>query len=460
MSDHYDLVVIGSGPAGQQAALRAAELNRRVAIVERGREIGGVAVHTGTIPSKVLREAAACLASSRRHGRVTQGSSEQSMEELLEQVAITINRETEVMAHQLRRSNIEIIQGCGRFLDAHRLQVENRHGKACVLEADHILLATGTRPQRPADVPFDGEVVVDSDDILRLKKLPRSLVVIGAGVIGVEYASIFNTLDTRVVLVDERPQMIDFMDRELIGELKQLMRNRGIEVRLADAPLSIERDPQGQATVIMKSGRQYAAEMVLYAVGRTGCVSSLGLEAAGLSADQQGRISVNAYYQTAVPHIYAAGDVIGFPALASTSMEQGRLAASHAFDQGVRSHPELFPLGVYAVPEMSMVGRTEERLIAENIPYFAGVARYGDTVRGNLMGLREGVLKLLFSREDRRLLGVHILGEEAAELVHVGQAVLALDGGLDYFLEAVFNHPTLAEIYRLAARDALCRLAG
>ncbi len=461
MSQDYDLIIIGSGPAGQKAAVQAAKINKRVVIIERGREIGGVAVHTGTIPSKTLREAAMYLSGYDQrglYGKSYRLKDNLSMEDLLQRVAITINQETEVMSHQLRRNNVELIQGTASFIDPHRIQIENRHGKISEVRADHILLATGTKPNRPGHIPFDGETIIDSDDILYLKKLPRSMAVIGAGVIGVEYASIFSALDIKITLVDGRDSMMGFMDAEIIAELTHLMRDRGTVVRLGESVSSVEKNADEQAVVTLESGKKFAADLVMFAAGRMGCVNSLNLEAAGLSADSRGQMKVNEFFQTEVPHIYAAGDLIGFPSLASTSMEQGRLASRHAFGMSLHSHPELFPFGVYAVPEMSMVGKTEEELTKEKIPYEVGIARLKETARGHIMGLQEGMLKLIFNIETKKLLGVHVLGEEATELVHIGQAVLALDGDLDFFIENVFNYPTLAEAYKIAALDACNRM--
>ncbi len=461
MSQDYDLIVIGSGPAGQKAAVQAAKINKRVAIIERGREIGGVAVHTGTIPSKTLREAAIYLSGYDQrglYGKSYRLKDNLSMEDLLQRVAITINQETEVMSHQLRRNNVELIQGTASFLDPHRIQIESRHGKISEVRADHVLLATGTKPHRPEHIPFDGETIIDSDDILYLTRLPRSMAVIGAGVIGVEYASIFSALDIKITLVDGRDSMMGFMDAEIIAELTHLMRDRGTVVRLGENVCGVEKNADDQAVITLESGKKFAADLVMFAAGRTGCVNSLNLEAAGLSADSRGQMSVNEFFQTEVPHIYAAGDLIGFPSLASTSMEQGRLASRHAFGMSLHSHPELFPFGVYAVPEMSMVGKTEEELTKEKIPYEVGIARLKETARGHIMGLQEGMLKLIFNIETKKLLGVHVLGEEATELVHIGQAVLALDGDLDFFIENVFNYPTLAEAYKIAALDACNRM--
>ena len=460
-NQHYDFVAIGSGPAGQKGAIQAAKLGKRVALIERGTEVGGVAVHSGTIPSKTLREAVLYLSGWDQRGLYGQSyrlKENLSADDLLQRIAITINYETEVMRHQLRRNGVNIIYGTGSFLDPHNIQVVSRTGEVRQLYADNVLISTGSRPHRPEHIPFDGETILDIDDVLNIKKIPRSMAVIGAGVIGAEYASIFGTLDMKVTLVNGRDRMLTFMDGEIIDELIHHMRDQGTIIRLGESVAQAEKDPSGGAVITLESGKRFRADLALFASGRIGCTTALKLENAGLEADSRHRIQVNKYYQTAVPHIYAAGDVIGFPSLASTSMEQGRMAARHALGQSTHSHPELFPFGVYAVPEMSMVGKTEEELTREKIPYEVGVARLKETARGQIMGLKEGMLKLIFSLEDNRLLGVHVIGEGATELVHIGQAALSLGGTMDFFLETVFNYPTLAEAYKIAALDACNRL--
>ena len=460
MSEEFDLIVIGSGPAGQKAAIQAAKINKKVAIIERGKEIGGVAVHTGTIPSKTLREAVLYLSGYDQrglYGKSYRLKAELTMEDLMRRVSITIKQETEVMADQLRRNGVMIVQGSASFLDAHTIKVESRSGKVSEYKCKKVLLATGTRPRRPEGVEFDGEVVIDSDDVLTLKNIPKSMTVIGAGVIGVEYASIFSALDVKVTLVDARDSMMRFMDREITDELTHMLRDRGAIIRLGESIAKIENE-NGEAVVTLDSGKKFRSDLVMYAAGRIGCTSSLKLKKAGLKEDGSHRISVNKYYQTEVKHIYAAGDLIGFPSLASTSMEQGRLAVRHAFGLSLSSRPDLFPFGVYAVPEMSMVGKTEEELTEKKIPYEVGIARLKETARGHIKGLQEGMLKLIFSLEDKKLLGVHVLGEDATELVHIGQVVLALNGDLDFFIDNVFNYPTLAEAYKIAALDAANRM--
>ena len=456
MKDNYDLIVIGSGPAGQKAAIQAAKIHKKVAIIERGRDVGGVAVHTGTIPSKTLREAVMYLSGYDQrglYGKSYRLKNQLTIEDLMQRVTITINQETEVMSDQLRRNGVEILDGTASFVDAHIIQLEDRLGKKSEYKTKKVLLATGTRPRRPEGVPFDGEVIMDSDDILSLKKIPKSMTVIGAGVIGVEYASIFSALDIKVTLVDARSCMMRFMDREITDELTHMLRDRGVTMRLGESIQKVEKE-NGRAIITLDSGKRIISDVVMYAAGRMGCTSALKLENAGLSADKNHRLEVNKYYQTKVKHIYAAGDLIGFPSLASTSMEQGRLAARHAFGLSLSSRPDLFPFGVYAVPEMSMVGKTEEELTEQKIPYEVGIARLKETARGHIMGLQEGMLKLIFSLETKKLLGVHVLGEDATELVHIGQVAFALGGDLEFFIENVFNYPTLAEAYKIAALDA------
>ena len=460
MSEEYDLVVIGSGPAGQKAAIQAAKIKKKVAIIERCKEVGGVAVHTGTIPSKTLREAVLYLSGYDQrglYGKSYRLKQQVTMEDLMQRVAITISQETEVMSDQLRRNGVEIIQGHASFKNAHTIKVENNYGKVSEYKAKKILLATGTSPRRPEGIPFDGEVIMDSDDILLLKKLPKSMAVIGAGVIGVEYASIFSALDIKVTLIDARNCMMRFMDKEITDELTHMLRDRGAIVRLGESIENIQRE-NDEAVITLQSGKKFRADLVMFAAGRTGCTASLDLKKAGLKEDGNNRMEVNKHYQTSVKHIYAAGDLIGFPSLASTSMEQGRLAARHAFGMPLSSRPDLFPFGVYAVPEMSMVGKTEEELTEAKVPYEVGIARLKETARGHIKGLQEGMLKLIFSLDDHKLLGVHVLGDDATELVHIGQAVIALNGGLEYFIDNVFNYPTLAEAYKIAALDAANRM--
>ena len=459
--EHYDLLVIGSGPAGQRAAIQAAKLGKTVALVDKNFLIGGVSLHTGTIPSKTLREAVLYLSGWRQrgfYGRSYRVKQYITAEDLTQRLETTIRAQVEILQHQLFRNRVKVIGGTVAFLDPHTLLIASYDNQRQEVKAEKIVVATGTAPARPAHIPFDDQVIMDSDGILGLKELPHSMVVVGAGVIGVEYASIFSALDMEITLIDGRDKMLDFLDTEIVDEFIHNMRDRNMTVRLGETVTAIERDGRGRAKVILQSGKQVCADLVLFAAGRQGSVADLDLENAGLKADARGRLQVNAHYQTEVEHIYAAGDVIGFPSLASTAMEQGRHAACHAYDVAAVSQVDFFPIGIYAVPEMSMVGMTEQEAKAQGIPYETGIARLREIARGQILGLREGVLKMLFSLEDRKLLGVHIVGEGATEFIHIGQAVLSLQGTLDYFVTTVFNYPTLAEAYKVAALDAYNRL--
>jgi len=455
--ERYDYVVIGSGPAGQRAAIQAAKLGRSVLLIEQLFRIGGHCVHTGTIPSKTLREAVLYLSGWRQrgfYGRSYRVKERVTAEDLMQRLDITIRHEIEVLQHKLHRNYVTTLPGRAAFDGPHQLRIQTDDDERLV-HGDVILIATGSRPLRPANVPFDGVSIVDSDEILRMQDLPRNLVVVGAGVIGMEYASIFNALDISVTVVDGRNDILGFLDREVVDEFVHHLRDRGVSLRLGETVESVERMDAQHVRVNLQSGKRLRADMVLFASGRCANTDTLQLGNAGLATDDKGRLQVDDCLRTAVPHIYAAGDVIGFPALASTSMEQGRQAACHAFNgTQVAESPCPSPYGIYAVPEMSVVGSTEEELRAARVPYESGIARFRETSRGQILGLREGLLKLLFGLEDRRLLGVHIVGEGATELVHIGQAVLAHQGTLDYFVNAVFNYPTLAEAYKVAALDA------
>ncbi len=457
----YDLIVIGSGPAGQRAAIQSAKLGKNVALIERHHVVGGTSVHYGTIPSKTLREAVLYLTGWDQRGLYGRGyrlKPQLTLDDLMQRLRITLQHEIEVIENQLARNGVTVICGQAAFLDPHRLAVAHAGGEVVEYQAEHVLIAVGSRPIRPEGVPFDDGSVIDSDGILCLKRLPKSLIVVGAGVIGVEYASIFSAMDIRVALVDGRSTPLNFLDRELADELVHQLRDQGVILRLGEAVARVESSGNGQIVAQLESGKRLKADLVMYAAGRLGATEELNLPNAGLCADARGRLAVNTHFQTAVPHIYAAGDVIGFPALASTAMEQGRLAACHAFNHGACTPAAHFPIGIYSVPEISFIGAAEHELTEQKIPYEIGVARLRETARGQIMGLQSGVLKMLFGLRDRRLLGVHILGEQATELIHIGQAVLTLGGTLDYFLDNVFNYPTLAEAYKVAALDAWNRI--
>lgn len=458
---HYDFIVIGSGPAGQRAAIQAAKLGKRVAIVERKSEVGGVSLHTGTIPSKTLRESVLHLSGWRLRGfygdsyRVKEDI---TAEDILRRLHVTLAHEMEIMKHQLNRNGVKVLDGHARFVDEHSISVTCADGSERHYSAECFLVAVGTRPHRPDHIPFDGETILDSDDILRIKRLPRSMIVVGAGVIGLEYATIFSALDIEITLVDAQESLLGFLDREIVDELLYVMRDRNMTVLLGETVVDIETIEHKRVVTRLASGKRVCSDMALFAAGRQGATDQLGIDKAGLVADKRGRLAVNENFQTQRDHIYAAGDVIGFPSLASTSMEQGRLAACHAFGLDCHSRQETFPFGIYAVPEISTVGATEQELKQRQIPYEVGLVRMRETARGQIMGIRQGMLKMLFGIEDQRLLGVHIIGIGATEAIHIGQAVMSLGGTLDYFVDSVFNYPTLAEAYKVAALDAWNKL--
>jgi NAD(P) transhydrogenase len=463
----YDLLVIGSGPAGQRAAIQAAKLDKRVALVERRAVVGGVCINTGTIPSKTLREAVLHLSGYRERGfygasyTVKQNI---TLQDLLFRTDQVIRHEIDVTRHQLIRNRIEVLEATGAFLDPHtvRLTSLDDHGYRDVTAAS-IVIAVGTYATQDAHIPFDGQRIFISDDILHLDQLPRSLTIVGAGVIGCEYACLFAALGVRVTLVDARARLLPFVDAEIVDALAYHMRQNRVTLRLGETvsgmePVTTDHGPQ--VRIHLGSGKHFVTERALHSIGRTGATDRLNLPAAGLQSDSRGRLKVNDDFQTSVPHIYAVGDVIGFPSLASTSMEQGRLAACHAFGLQTHSVPDLFPYGIYTIPEISMVGRTEEELTELGVPYEVGKANYKEIARGQIIGDHSGLLKLIFHMEKRDLLGVHIIGEGASELVHIGQAVLSFGGKIDYFVQTVFNYPTLAECYKVAAFDGINRLGG
>ena len=460
----FDLVSIGSGPAGQRAAVQAAKLGRRAAVVEKRRCVGGMCIDTGTIPSKTIREA--ILAYTGVTGRAerlpwTRPAGRPTAAQLLAGVETVISREIEVIEQQLRRNDVTLLQGEASFLDPHTLAIHAETGVRRVT-ARHVVIAVGTRPAPTPGVEADGEIVLNSDQLVNLKQLPRALAVVGAGVIGIEYASMFAAVGVQVTLVERRERPLEFLDREIVDELMHQLRQRNVTFRLGESvdTLAVSEGSPRRAVLNLESGKRLVADAVLFSAGRLAATESLGLAAAGLSADARGRLQVDEAFRTAVPHIFAAGDVIGYPSLAATSSEQGRLAACQAFGIEARPMARHFPIGIYAIPEISMVGPPEHELTAARVPYETGVARYREIARGQILGDGSGFFKMLFHREDRRLLAVHCLGTGATELVHVGQAVLGLGGGLDYFLETVFNYPTLAECYKVAALDASNKLRG
>ncbi|WP_420859661.1 Si-specific NAD(P)(+) transhydrogenase [Marivivens marinus] len=461
MSNHYDLIIIGSGPAGRAAAIQAGKLKRRVLVVDRKDRLGGVSVHTGTIPSKTLRETVLNLSGWRErsfYGRSYRVKDKIDAGDLKARLHMTLDHEVDVIEHQFNRNHVEDLNGVASFTGPNEIEVAVDGGEVQRLTADKFLICTGTKTFRPDWVPFNGKTVLDSDEFLEMGEIPRSLIVVGAGVIGVEYASMFATLDVRVTLIEPRESFLDFIDRFTIDEFTHEIRENGLDLRLG-SPIAKVEDMGEHIEVSLENGRHVRAEMLLFAAGRMGATQKLNLDAVGIETDHRGRISVDRKtYQTSVPHIYAAGDVIGHPSLASTSLQQGRVAACHALDTPTLPESPWFPYGIYSVPEISTCGMSEEEVQERGIPYEIGVGRFRETSRGHIMGLEHGFVKMLVSLKTRRLLGVQIVGEGATELIHIAQAVLNLKGTVDYFVENTFNYPTLAEAYRIAGLDAFNRM--
>ncbi|MFI6385995.1 Si-specific NAD(P)(+) transhydrogenase [Nonomuraea sp. NPDC050547] len=456
----FDVLVIGSGPGGQKAAIAAAKLEKRVAVVERRNMIGGVCINTGTIPSKTLREAVLYLTGLNQremYGQSYRVKDDVTVADLGIRTQHVIGREVDVIRSQLSRNHVAVLTGSARFVDPYTVDVIDEQGRDVKVSAAKIIIATGTRPARPESVEFDEETIIDSDGILNLPAVPDSLVVVGAGVIGIEYASMFAALGTKVTVVERRERMLDFCDLEIVEALKYHLRDLAVTFRFGETVAAVEKRPRGAIT-LLESGKKIPAETVMYSAGRHGMTDELGLDAAGLAADDRGRISVDSCYRTAVPHIYAVGDVIGFPSLAATSMEQGRIAAHHACGEPLRGLSSQQPIGIYTIPEVSFIGQTEDELTRSHVPFEVGISRYRELARGQIIGDTYGMLKLLISPEDRSLLGVHVFGTGATELLHIGQAVMGCGGTVDYLVDAVFNYPTLAESYKVAALDAVNKL--
>ncbi|MBX3332403.1 MAG: Si-specific NAD(P)(+) transhydrogenase [Nitrospira sp.] len=457
----YDMLVVGSGPAGQKAAVQAAKLSKRVAIIEKASQLGGTSLNTGTLPSKTLKDTIEYIHGLGRRGLHQLGAEltkQLTLPDLMIRKDQVIETEVAVITNQLRRNGIEIIQGTAGFVDPHTLSVLRSDGEVDHVHASTIILATGSRPRRPGTIPFDDLIVCDSDSFLRTTKNPTSIIVIGGGVIGTEYASMLAAFGIRVTLIDRRTQLLRFLDQEIAQALDSQIQQNGVMMRLGQEHLDICVNEAGFPMVRLQDGETVTADMVLYTMGRIGNTEALNLPAIGLTTDQQGQLAVNAQYQTAIPHIYATGDVIGFPALAATAMEQGRLAACHAFHVSEAHDIKVIPYGIYSIPEVSMVGKTEEELAAADVPHATGRAFFREMARGHISGDLHGLLKVIFHRETHALLGVHIIGPSATELIHIGQSVLTYGGTLEYFVHNVFNYPTMAECYRTAALDGLNRL--
>jgi NAD(P) transhydrogenase len=462
----YDMLVIGTGPAGHRAAIQAAKLEKRVAVVERKAVVGGVCINTGTIPSKTLREAVLYLSGYEErtlYGESYSVKQHITMSDLLFRTDSVIRNEIDVTRHQLLRNNVDVIEAEASFVAPNIVRLKYLDGRGSRdVACNFVVIATGTKVTRDPHITFDGQHIFTSDDILGLDRIPKTLAVVGAGVVGVEYASIFAALGVRVTLIDQRDRLLPFVDKELTDALAYHLRENRVTLRLGEEVKNVELLDNGQGSdrvkLTLTSGKQILVEKALYSIGRTGATDTLNLETAGLKADDRGRLKVNEHYQTDVSHVYAVGDVIGFPSLASVSMEQGRLATCHAFGVEAKSAPALFPYGIFTIPEISMVGKNEDELTEQGIPYEVGKAQYKEIARGQIIGDKTGLLKLIFHLETHELLGVHIIGAGASELVHIGQAVLAFGGKVDYFVNTVFNYPTLAECYKTAAFDGLNRL--
>ena len=457
----YDLLVIGSGPAGQRAAIQGAKSGKRVALIEKREVIGGACINTGTIPSKTMREAVLHLSGynyQNVYGVNYRVKEKITMADLAFRVQHVIKTEIDVTQAQLARNGIEVITGVASFLDPHHIRVEGSRGNSD-FEAGVIIIATGTKPATSPKVPFNNRTIINSDQILQMPDVPKTMIVVGGGVIGVEYTCMFATLGVRVILIEKRPRLLEFADAEMVEALSYRLRDSRVTLRLNEEVESVDTTPDGGAVANLQSKKKISGDALLYAVGRQGSVDELNLSAACIEADARGRIPVDADYRTKQPQVYAVGDVIGFPSLASVSMEQGRIAAAKAFGLPVHSNPATYPYGIYTIPEISFIGKTEEQLTEEDVPYEVGIGYYREIARGQIMGDTTGRLKLIFHRETKELLGVHIIGDGAAELLHIGQAVFILKGTVEYFVDTVFNYPTLAECYKAAAFNGLNKLA-
>jgi NAD(P) transhydrogenase len=458
----FDLLVVGSGPAGQKAAIQAAKLRKRVAVIEKGRVLGGSCINTGTLPSKTLKDAIYYLHGFklRSFTNITYSlKKNMTLRDLMARKDLVVKHELEVVTDQLERNDVEIIHGTASFVDPHTLKVSAKGRDEELLTAPFIVIATGSCPRRPEEIPFNDVTICDSDSILSTEVIPKSMIVMGGGVIGCEYTSMFAAYGIKVTLFDTRNDLLRFVDQEIVQALIYHMRTNGVTMRMGEQLDKVTTDESGRVVTTFKSGKTIVTDVLLFAMGRIANTDTLNLAAVGITPDKLGQLKVNERYQTEVPHIYAAGDVIGFPGLASTSMEQGRLACCHAFHVEQSTLPTVLPYGIYTIPEISTVGKAEEELTKEGVPYEIGRAFYKEIARGQIVGDLDGLLKLIFHRTTLELLGVQIIGDGATELVHIGQAVLTYGGKVDFFVHNVFNYPTLAECYRTAALDGINRLA-
>ena len=456
----YDMVIIGSGPAGQKAAVQAAKLGKKAIVVEARPVVGGASLYDGTIPSKSFREAIIHLSgyNQRKHyGQAYRVKEHITMSDLTDRTDGIMKDIEQTMRAQMIRNNIELVHGRGSFLSDHELKIAN--GKRDqIISFEYGVIAVGSHPWQPSDFQFDNDVILDSDGILHLQKLPKSLSIVGGGVIGCEYGSMFAALGIKVTILEQREAILGFVDKELVDTLVYKLREQKVQIITNDKVVGCARSPDGRAVTYLESGKRIVTDCLLVSAGRVGNTHNLGLEVLGIEADKRGLLKVNEQFQTSKNNIYAVGDVIGAPALASTALEQGRRAACHAFGISDRTLKYPLPAGIYTIPEISMVGKTEAELSALKVPYETGIGRFSEVERGKINGDDSGVLKILFHRHTLQVLGVHIIGEQASELIHVGQTVMALEGGLDYLAHAVFNYPTLAQAYRTAALDGLNKI--
>ncbi len=454
----YDLIVIGSGPAGEKGAAQAAYFGKKVAVIERANHLGGAGINTGTLPSKTLRETALYFSGLRQRGLYGIDytlKDDLNISDFMYRKQIVVENEWKIIERNLNRHRVDVIWGEGMLTDAHTVQVKTHSGEVRSLSGEIILISTGSSPFRPPEIPFDSGLIYDSDTILQMDRIPKTMAIIGGGVIGTEYAGIFSALGVQVTLIDGRSRLLPFVDGEIAARLQTQLENIGLKFIFNNRLDQIE-VRGGQVHLTLTDGEQLTAETLLMAAGRKSNVEDLGLEKAGVELGQRGLVKVNDKYQTAVPNIYAAGDVIGFPALASTSMEQARVAMAHAFHLGYKEQMSMvLPFAVYTIPEIAMAGLSEEDCQKKGIPYLVGRSYYDKSPRGLIIGDLAGMLKLIFSPEDQKLLGVHHIGEMASELVHIGAHALASDASIGYFIHAVYNYPTLADSYKYAAYDGL-----
>ena len=457
----YDLLVIGSGPSGQKAAIQSAKLDKRVAIVEMNHDLGGVCTNTGTIPSKSFREAVLYLTGFRErslYGSAYRVKSRISMDDLTYRISAIVQQEIDIIDDQLKRNSIDVLLGRGKFVDPHTVEILASDGSTITKTAKFVLIAVGTFPHHPDGFDLKHPKVHDSDTILNLKEIPSSLVVIGGGIIGCEYASWFSLLGIKVTLIEARPELMQFADSEIVEILTSHFDNLEMDIELGNEVEEVRELDDGHLETKLSNGKVIVSDSVLVSAGRQGATSELGLENVGIEIAKYGRLAVNENYQTEVSHVYAVGDVIGFPALASSGMLQGRAAAMHMFGLENDSLNIPLPFGIWTIPEISLVGETEQSLTEKGIPYEVGRANYREIARGMLIGDEAGRLKLLFHKETLEILGIHIIGEGATEILHLGQAVLHLGGTLQYFTSGVFNYPTLGECYRVAALDGFNKI--